>query len=322
MKNIKQIALTIFVAASAVAYAQECEIPIMVAQLEQENVPETVSQTIANRLQTAVCVDGIAAEMGGDFQFFVAGKIEPLSQETLAGPPMMQSVISNLIIYIGDNKNQQVYSSISMEIRGAGKSETQAYINALKSVNANNARLRQMLSAGKEKIIAYYDNNYENILKEARVKMNLKQYDAALFHASTIPSCCVGYEEACDVLLEAYRYYIDNEGAVLLNNARAVWAANPDSKGATDALQYISQIDPASASFIPATQFVEEMRASIKSDIDFEKREKYYNDLELKRQQMQDDKEVRLADIESARQVGVAFGKNQQANPNINYWMR
>lgn len=322
MKNIKQIALTILVAISSASYAQECEIPIMVAQLDQEGFSPTVSQSIANRLITAASVDGVTAEPSGDHQFFVAGKIDPLSKETLAGPPMMTSVIANLTLYIGDNKNQQIYSTAVIEVRGAGKSETLANINAIKSINANNPQILQLIATGKKKILSYYDNNYKNILKEAKVHMTLKEYEAAMFRASTIPSCCVGYDEACDVLVEAYRYYIDNNGAVLLNNARAVWAASPDSKGATEALQYISQIDPASSSFIPATQFVEEMRASVKSDIDFEKREKYYNELELKRQQMQDDKEVRLADIESARQIGVAFGNNQQADPNINYWMR
>lgn len=322
MKKIKQIALAVLLITSFTANAQECEIPLMVAQLEQDGISPTVNKSIANRLKTAVCVDGIAADATGSNQFFIAAQIEPVSKETLAGPPMMTSVISNLTIYIGDNKNQQIYSSASVEMRGAGKSDTQAYINALKTVSAKNPQIQQLIATGKEKIIKYYDNNYKNILKEANVHMKMKEYEAAIYSASTIPSCCAGYEEACQIMIDAYKYHIDNEGAVLLNNARAVWAANPNSQGATEALDYISEIDPASSSFIPSTQFVEEMRASIKSDIDFEKREKYYNDLELKRQRMENEKEIRLASIESARQVGVAYGKNQQPKNDTIYWLR
>ena len=311
MKNIKQIILSIIAIISFDAISQECEIPIAVKQINNNQISQTVNEHLSNKLITSACIDGVAASSNGNQQFFIAGKIIPGETNILPGPPMLFSTVSYLTLYMGDNKNEQIYSTTTFEIRGVGKSEELAYINAIKSLNNKNASFTQMIATGKDKILDYYNDNYKNILQEANIAMKQKRYEEALYIASTIPTCCTGYDEASQVMLKIYQYYIDNQGATLLNKARATWAASPNSQGASEAFQYISQIDPASTSFEASKDFVEEMRKSVKSDFDFEIKEKY-----------QDEVKIEKLRIEAAREVGVAYGKNQQPQDIICNWLK
>ena len=73
----------------------------------------------------------------------------------------------------------------------------------------------------------------------------------------------------------------------------------------------IAQIDPESSCYGDTQKLLAEIKAQVRSDIDFEVREKYHDQIDIQKQT-----------IECARAVGVAFGKGQQPQTTNILWAR
>lgn len=303
------IGLSIAAAASIPAAADNCQIHLMVADAASgEDVPAAVADQLATRLGRAITTNGVTADTGYG-QFFVAGKFNHIQSDVLPGPPTQHSLYTTLTLYIGDINTKKTFASTSLDLRGVGTSEQRAYINALSQLNARNANIQNFIEKGKEKIIAYFDANYPQILAKARQAASMRNYDEALYHSTQIPECCRGYNEASKLTIQIYRELIDFDGQKLLQAARAAWNANPNADGAAEAYSYLVQIDPASSAYDGAVKLEKEIAAVIKDDKKFETRDKYRDAVETERRM-----------IEAARAVGVAWGQGQQPTTyNVNW---
>lgn len=173
---------------------------LMVAPMEQEgDVPQTVDNKLQTRLVTAVNAAGMAA--GKDFgQFFVTGRFSHSYTETLPGPPIQTVVHTTLTLYMGDVKNREVYASEAFDLRGVGRSEERALLNALDQIKAGNQTFARFVERGKERIIAYFDKNYSHYLDSARIADAQGNKEKALYYATLIPASCKGYGEAQKVV--------------------------------------------------------------------------------------------------------------------------
>ena len=83
--------------------------------------------------------------------------------------------------------------------------------------------------------------------------------------------------------------------------ARSEWAKSPDAEGASKALDWLVFIEPGSSCEGEAKALYNEIKQKVTSDWNFENREKYKDEVGLKKQR-----------IEAARAIGVAFGNGQQ----------
>ena len=253
---------------------------------------------------------GIAA--GPDFcLFFVPGKFTDYYKDVVPGPPKGFVMHTQLTLYVGDLINQSVYSTCSFELRGVGASEQRAYINALSTLNARNREFAQFVESAKDKIVSYYDKNYPAILAKADRAASMRNYEEALMYATSIPECSKGFGDAVEKTLDIYQMYIDYEGQMLLTAAQGAWAADPDRKGAVAAYGYLRQIDPAASCFGEAQKLMNEIKSVVKENWDFEHKQKYKDEIELRR-----------AMIEAARAVGVAYGNGQQPTTTNLMWLR
>ena len=130
--------------------------------------------------------------------------------------------------------------------------------------------------------------------------MQQRNYNEALYYTSSIPECCVGYDEAYRLTMEIFQSNVDYEGQMLLAQARAAWAASPDEQGAREAWMYLAQIDPSASCYSDAMTLGKQIQKTVKEDRDFEVKEKYRNAVELEKQR-----------IAAARDIGVAWAKSQ-----------
>lgn len=299
------------VTALSVSAKTDCELHITVAQIEQgEEVPEQSADYLLTRLTNVVTASGVTGDESYS-QFFITGKFNHIYQDVVPGPPMQNVLRTSLTLYIGDLVSKKIFSTTSFELRGVGTSDQRAFINALSSVNARNAEFQKFLEAGKAKIIAYFDANYQQILQQAKRAAGMNNYEEALFHATQIPTCCKGYAEAEKVTLALFQEYIDYYGVQLLTAAQAAWAAGHDLEAGKKALDLLLMIDPDSRAFTSAQKLMAEIKASIKDDRDFEMRQKYYDSVEIERRK-----------IDAARAVGVAYGNGQQPTTTYINWIR
>ena len=116
-----------------------------------------------------------------------------------------------------------------------------------------------------------------------------------------------------DAASEIYQKYIDDEALRNLNQAKAIWNASQDAAAAAEAGYYLAQILPDSSCYDAAVALSNEMKARVKSDID------YYR----KRDEKREDREYDLnkREIEAWRAVGVAYGNGQKANTYNTAWL-
>lgn len=293
------------------ACAQDCDIHLMAIEANPDGeMPEAAGEYLFNRLCTAVTGDGISAT-GQYAQFFIAAKALPLYEQAVTGAPVKTALTLSLNLYIGDYWGEKVFDRMSLEIRGVGESRERAYLNAFRLLNKNNQQVANFLEKGKQRIIAYYDAEYNNIIREAQRESALRNYERALFLLGAVPVCCNGYDAVADELVKTYHEYIDNNCDRLLMQARNAWAVHPDQRGAAEAARILNQLEPDAACYGDAMDLYREIKDKMKDDWNFEMREKYKDSIELRKQT-----------IEAARAVGVAFGEGQQPQTTNLMWMR
>ena len=73
----------------------------------------------------------------------------------------------------------------------------------------------------------------------------------------------------------------------------------------------LAHIDPDASRYDDATKFMKEVKGQVRSDIDFEMRDKYNDQIELEKNR-----------IAAARAVGVAFGNGQQPSTTNLMWLK
>ena len=292
----------LFAAMSTMAVAQNCEIQLMVSPVQQgDEVTDGFNNMLMTRLTNVITQKGVAADPYFN-QFFITGKFTHFYKETLPGPPMQTAMHSTLTLYIGDAINQQVYATESFEVRGVGNSLERALLNAMTQINGKNQKIEALIDKGKKKILDYYNNNYETLLKKAQAAAAVNEYGEALYYIASIPECCEGYAQAYAMLNQVFTEKLTREGKQLLQLAQAVYFADRSANGAAKALQYLAMIDPSSPVQGEAMKLAQEMKEQTKSDYDFETRQKYRDAVSLEKDR-----------IAAARAVGVAWGNGQKA---------
>lgn len=301
-----------FIAAGILnAYSADCEIGIGIAPImnEGDNVPAGIQKKLQAKLKTVLAHGGVAA---GDYdcQFFITGRFDESYSNEAGGVGGRVMVKSDLQLAICDGDNKKVFATATFPLKGVGATNEQALTRALQSLNARNPEFINFVENAKAKIVDYFDKNYPNYIQKARTALSQRNYDEALYWATSIPECCKGFNEANALATAAYKDRIDFEAAQLLTQAEGEWAADPTAAGAAKAYSYLSQMDPSSSSYTAAKALGKKMGASVKADYDFETKEKYRNQVALEQQR-----------IKAARDVGVAWAQNQPKKIVHNNWI-
>lgn len=313
---MKRKLLTLAIAAMAFAIpsgaSAQCVLDIAAVPSQQPGeVPDASAAYLASRLQSMITARGTSA-IPGSTRFFITGRFDHIMMETLPGPPIQTALHTDLTLYIADAETQTVFSSVTLELRGVGTSPQRAFVNALRTVNPRNRAVENFIEQGRNKILAYFDANYRQLIARAEKAAALHNYEEALWQLSVIPECCTGYNEALKRMAPIMRRYMESESSALLASGRAAWAAKPNAEGAKEALDLLVQIAPESPDYAQAERLLAEIKKTVKEDADFELRQKYADEIELEKRT-----------IEAAREVGAAYGRGQQpVTNNINWLVR
>lgn len=304
------IILGMLLAFSAAEAATDCDLHIRVITPDTEMCggAPAIGNILSTRLIRVLTADGVTADSNYG-QFYISGRFDNLYKETLPGPPTQTVVRTVLTLMVADIFGNKVFDSEIFELRGVGTSQQRAYINAVNQLKADNKALVNFISRAKNKIISYFDSNYRQLLSKAKTAAARHDFDQALYFASLIPQCSAGYSEAENVMLTYYQEYINNEGKILLDKARAAFSISPDAEGAVKAYGYLQMIDTDSSAYSAAQAFAREIGKQTKTEYDFEVHKKY-----------EDKKDIKLKQIDAARQIGVAFGNGQAPNTTNILW--
>lgn len=308
IKNILAVAALVVAAG---AHAQQCEMPISI-QLDDDfaNVPVAARTVLYQSLSRMATENGLTTE-SPTTPFVLTAHCDVLDKSNLPGPPIQTVYNLGITFYMADTYTQKKFGTAYVQLDGVGTGEVKSYINAFRRINANNADIKGLINRGKAKMMEYYNKQYPNIIKEAKRLASLQQYEEALTLVLSIPVCSNGGDQATAYGLQLYTKYLDRMNLFLLNQAKALWAAGQDQATAAEVCALLAQVDPDAACYAEAAKVMKEVKAQVRSDIDFEMRQKYNDQVDLEK-----------ARIASARAVGVAFGNGQKQTTTNLMWLR
>lgn len=285
-----------------------CELPLTVYMADGEDLPASAGKNLYNKLHKLIIENGVSEEAGA--RFVVSSNMTIMDKQILAGPPKSFIYDFELNLYIGDIFTHKLYNYATINLKGIGQTEQKAYNDAVKKINVTSSELTKFVTNGKEKIVDYYNKNYNQLIKEAQVMANQKNYEEAIYTLMSTPTCCVGYDQVMTATDKIYKAYVNQLCLENLNLAKSAWVAQQNVYGAEDASQYLTNIYPDASCYKDAQALYNEIKAKVKEDWKFEM--KMYNDqVSLESQR-----------INAWKEVGIAFGKNQPNQTTSINWVK
>jgi hypothetical protein len=308
MKNLGKLFLGLCIIASTVGFSQadskdENRISLTAwVPAGIENMPVKARKTLENKLTQVVTKNGLG---GSPFntRFIISANVSLASKDILPGPPPMHAYNMDVTLYIGDGFEGTVFSSTTISVKGVGTNETKAFMAGLKQIKTGNPEIQAFVKTGKEKIIQYYKDNCDLIIKTAQSKADQNDYDQAIFMLTAIPTACEEcYTKAMAAIQPIFKAKIDNDCKVKLQEATGIWNAAQDMAAAEKAGAILASINPDASCVGQAKTLSNKIAAKVKQIDDREW--KYI----VKDQQQESER------IQAIRDIGVAYGKGPKAN--------
>lgn len=309
--KIKNLLWTVGLFATVSSYAQDCVLPVSI-QLDEDftQVPSAAKTILYQSLLRIASDNGLATEAATS-PFVLTVHCDLLDKSNLPGPPMQTVCNLGVTIYMADTYAQKKMGSTYLTLNGVGAGEVKSYINAFKRINSNSNDIKAFIANGKKNMMTYYDSQYKNIIEEARRLESLQKYEEALALVLSVPLCSKGGEETAKYGLQLYLKNLDRMNLFLLNEAKAMWASGQSQETALFVFAMLAKIDPDASCYADANKLMKEIKEQTRSDIDFEMRQKYNDEVKLEHER-----------IETARAVGVAYGNGQKPTTTNLMWLK
>ena len=309
--KIRNMISALCLMACANLQAQDCVLPVSV-QLDEDfaNVPTAAKNVLYQSLNRIATENGLSTD-SPTCPFVLTAHCDVLDKSNLPGPPIQTVYNLGVTFYMADTFTKKKFGTAYVTLDGVGTGEVKSYINAFRRISASNGEIKGLINRGKKSMMNYYDTQYPNIIKEAKRLESLQNYEEALTMVLAIPVCSKGGEEASRYGMQLYTKNLNRMNLFLLNRAKALWAAGQDQQTAYDVCAMLSQVDPDAACYGEASKLMKEVKSQVRSDIDFEMREKYHDQIQLEKNR-----------IAAVRAIGVAFGNGQKPTTTNLMWLR
>jgi tetratricopeptide (TPR) repeat protein len=204
-----------------------------------------------------------------------------------------------------------IFSSVTKSLKGSGKTKEIALTNAISQIPVTDKAFVTFVSEGKQKIIAYYEENCDNIVKKADTYIKMQQYEQALGLLMSVPEevpAC--YDKILSKSVETFVDYQNQHCAELLQQAKAKMAAQYYE----EALEILAKIDPSSNCYAEQqtlTKNIEnKVSAEVKKQWDFQMKQ-YKDEVNLEKQR-----------INAMKEIAVSYYQSQPTNVTYNYLIR
>jgi hypothetical protein len=281
---------------------------------EKAKLPAEAEAQLEIKLKQIASNYGMAGSVANP-RFIITANISITTKDIIPGPPQQIAQNMDITLFIGDAIENKIFSNIIISLSGVGTNENKAFIDAIKQINTKNKKIETFLEEAKTKIIAYYSTQCDFINQKAIALKQQEKYSEAIYTLAQIPEVCQEcYFKALNEMAVIYDLKINNEANSLLKNAISVWSANPNERGAQQAINYIMKINPQAKCYSDASKLLNTINTKIITDEKerLRKQEEYE-----KRQQIIDaentktEAELERQRINAYREAAVEYAKNQ-----------
>jgi hypothetical protein len=276
-----------------------------------ENFPEIAKNNLRSKMAQILTKNGIAGSAGFSSQFIMVPNVSVLSKDVVAGAPPKVAVNLEVAFFVGDGVNGVKYGSTAVYAKGVGSNETKAYVAALRNISSSNKELANLVETAKSRIVEYYNDNCDFILKEAESMAAQNDYDQALYTLSSVPEVTKDcFNKAQDKISAVYQDKIDRECDILLNQATNAWNSGQDLASAEKAARLMNQIEPESSCYAKVKSLSRTIKAGVK-DVN-------NKEWALLNKQLESITEIEKNRLANSREIALAYAKNQPKTVTYN----
>jgi hypothetical protein len=280
-----------------------------------ENLPLVARNNLQSKLAQVVTANGLGDSQNYNTRFIITPNISVLDKYVVPGAPAKVALTLEVAVYVGDGITGKKFGSTAINVKGVGRNETKAYVAAVRQISSGDNKLQNLLRTAKQRILEYYNNECDFILKDAESLVNQNQFENAIFILTSVPTISKDcYNQAIDMAKPLFQKKIDRDCTLLLNKARNAWNAGLDFNAANDAASYLNQIDPNAKCYPDVERLSRDINTRIKKVDDRE--------WQFIFKQQDDRTEVAVNQLQSMKEIALTYGRNQAQNPvyNIRGW--
>ena len=152
---------------------------------------------------------------------------------------LVDDVGGDLAARVGDDADPLRLAPVS----GHGEGRSQALTSAIRAIKPNHPYFTAFIQQTKLKMKAYYNQECDNIQREAKTLKKMQEYEAALALLFSVPGVTDCYETAQKEATKVYLAYQDQQCAEWTQRGRAFLENNQYAA----ALDILSRVDPMSS---------------------------------------------------------------------------
>ncbi|WP_303316913.1 hypothetical protein Q4Q34_08910 [Flavivirga abyssicola] len=275
---------------------------------QMEYIPSPAKRMLGNKLTQIITNKGIS-DNNYNSRFIITPNITVLTKNvTPTAPP---KVVLNLevTLYIGDGIEGTMFTNETLEVKGVGTNENKAYIAAIRQIKPKSPVVQAFVKKGKKRIIEYYNDNCNLVIKKVDALNGQNKFDDALAILAGVPEVSSCFNKIKAKMLTTYNKSIEYDCKTKLAEAQGIWDANQDINAANEAAALLASVEPGAPCFSKVKSLYSKIAARVK---DLSDRNWNYKLKVL---------DVEKSRIKAARDVGVAYGKNQkQTTYNVRGW--
>lgn len=302
---MKQFLILIMAACLTMNVAAQTEKISINVIVPQSDIPAEARNHLTNKLQQIVSNYGMA-DNGLTDRFYMTANVLITSKDIVSSTPTRVSQKLEVVLYVGDVIANKLYGTLPINITGVGQNENKAFINAFQKMPVQSTYLENYMDVVYYKILSYYENSGNDIIKNAQLKADMGEYDAAMEALLSIPDVCGEIADSSrQVLLDVYKKKIAKEGRDILQKAKTLWVTNQDINGAKEVLSLLSEIKEESGYASERDALISSIQTKVNELLTHQEEQKqkewdfqmkqYQDNLELQRQQLKDQTAIERA---------------------------
>ncbi|RRO24318.1 hypothetical protein [Flavobacteriaceae bacterium 14752] len=279
-----------------------------------ENIPLSAKNNLQSKMAQILTANGIAGSTNYNSRFIITPNVSVLSKDVVAGAPPKVALVLEVAFYVGDGVSGTKFGSTAINVKGVGRNENKAYLSAFKNIRSSNAEIKNLINKAKERILAYYNDGCDFIIKEAESLTKQNKFDEALFSLTSVPVVSKDcFNKAQDMVAVVYKQKINRDCDILLNMANNAWNSGQNFEAADKAGFYLNQIEPDSKCYSKVKSLANDIQKGVKKNTDRE-----WNFIE---NQQKYNAEVEKNRLQTSKEIALAYANNQPETVyNIKGW--
>lgn len=313
MKNILLIMFVLLNAAHSFSQTDNAVGKIALSVIMPENV-DGLDYSQLSKLETKITQivsnSGMAAS-GYNNNFVIYPKFAIYETNVVEGGMENITIVTcELSMFIKQVDNNILFSTISKQLKGSGKTKSIAVTNAISKIPTNDKDFQLFIETGKSKIVAYYDSKCTDIIARSENLAKMQDYEQALGLLMSVPEEVNCYGKVQEKSIEVYKAYQNQKCISQLQEAKVEIAAN----NYNSALNILSQIDPSTSCFKESQTLIENTATKVDQE------EKKQWEFQLKK--YNDNVALQKQRIDAINEVAVAYYNSKPNTVNYTYLIK